>query len=168
MPVTRIDIQLEQEIDALVRRLQNISKTSKKESFDAIKKATPLLIKTIQANAPVSKKPHTRYKDIKVVDGQLLRTSYTYFPGNLRRSIKVLNFGRRSRSVFVGPKLDKTGSSDDYKGNRVDGYYAHWMEYGAPAAGIPARPFIRPAIAMVGPEVLRIAIKNLMEKIKNI
>lgn len=162
-----MDAGLKKDIDLLVRRLQNLSGKAKKESFDALKKAAPTLIKAIKANAPISKKPHTRYKDIKVVDGQLLRTSYTYYPGNLRRSIKVLNFGKRSRSVFVGPKLDKTGSSDDYKGNRVDGYYAHWMEYGAPAAGIAARPFIRPAVAMVGDEVLRIAIKNLMEKIKN-
>lgn len=153
-----IDRQLEAEIDQLVRRLNRISADAKKESQQAFKIASPTLISAIQAGAPVSAAPHSRYRDGKIVA--------TYEPGNLRRSFRALTF-RRSAAVFVGPKLGKS-SGGHFSGNKVDGYYAHWMEYGAPAAGIAPRPFVRPAVGQVGARTLQIAVAELKKKIAGI
>lgn len=146
---------LQEEINALVLRLRRISGDAKKESREAFKVAAVPLISAIQAGAPVSAESHSRYKG-----GQIVAT---YMPGNLRRSVRTLLFGRSS-AVFVGPKLGK-GKQGIFSGNKVDGYYAHWMEYGAPEAGIAPRPFIAPAVASTKGTVLRIAIAELKKKI---
>lgn len=118
-----------------------------------------MLISAIQGRAPESEAPHSRYKGGRIVA--------TYYPGNLRRAFRTLVF-RRSAAVFVGPKLDKAGSGGDFRGNRTDGYYAHWVEFGAPAAGLPPRPFVKPAADAAGPLVLRLATEFLKRKIEKV
>jgi HK97 gp10 family phage protein len=54
----------------------------------------------------------------------------TYYPGNLRRSIKTIVFRNNNTDVFVGPKVRKGQARGDFKGNRVDAYYAHMVEKG--------------------------------------
>ena len=147
-------IQLE--VNELVRKLRQVSDTAKKDSRQAFKEAAPVLISAIQARAPESDAPHMRYSNGKVVA--------TYSPGNLKRSFRALLF-RKSQAVFVGPKLDKAGSRGDFSGTRADGYYAHWMEFGAPGAGIAPRPFVKPAVQAAGSLTLRIATEFLKRKI---
>ena len=145
------------EINDLIRRLRRVSTTAKKDSQQAFKQATPVLISAIHGRAPESEAPHSRYSGGRI--------AATYYPGNLRRAFRTLIF-RRSAAVFVGPKLDKAGSGGDFKGNRADAYYAHWIEFGAPAAGLPPRPFVKPAADAAGPLVLRLATEFLKRKIE--
>ena len=147
-------IQLE--VDALIRKVRKISETAKKDSQQAFKEAAPVLISAIQARAPESDGIHVRYSNGKVVAW--------YYPGNLKRAFRALLF-RKSAAVFVGPKLDKAGSRGYFSGKRADGYYAHWMEFGAPGAGIPPRPFVKPAVQAAGSLTLRIASEFLKRKI---
>lgn len=161
----RIDLRLEDEIDALLRKLYQVSNNAKKESRVAFRKAAPILISAIQSRARESEKAHYRYNTPKISNklrapNGMGRIVATYMPGNLKRSFKALIF-RRSSAVFVGPKVDKQGSGGVFSGSRVDGFYAHWMEYGAPEAGIAPKPFVLPAVEQVGGRVLQIAIAEL-------
>lgn len=153
-----------------MKKLYEISDNAKKESQTAFKQAAPLLISAIQGRAPESDAPHSRYntpkiaKNLRAPNG-MGKIVATYYPGNLRRSFRALVF-RRSAAVFVGPKVDKTGSGGTFAGARVDGYYAHWMEFGAPEIGLAPQPFVRPAAESAGPVVLRLAtqlLKRLIE-----
>lgn len=144
---------IQAEIDILIRKLNAVSDQAKKDSRQALGEGAKPLISAIKANAPVSDGPHVRYKgNMKI----------TYHPGNLRRGIKKLLF-RRSPAVFIGPKVDKTASAVEYKGNKVDAYYAHWVEFGTVSQ--PPQPFVRPAAESVGPAALNIAAKALKRKI---
>lgn len=150
---------VQRDVDELVKKLYKVSTRAKKQSQQAFRQAAPVLISAIQGRAPASEKPHSRYRSGKIVA--------TYHPGNLRRSIKTLTF-RRSAAVFVGPKLDKGGSGGEFRGNRTDGYYAHWMEYGAPGAGIPPEPFVKPAVDAAGGTTLRLATEFLKREIQRV
>lgn len=150
---------IQEEINGLIHKLRRVSTTAKKDSQQAFKEAAPLLVSAIQGRAPESDAPHSRYSGGRIVA--------TYYPGNLRRSFRTLVF-RRSAAVFVGPKLDKAGGKGDFRGNRTDAYYAHFVEFGAPAAGLPPRPFVRPAAEAAGPIVLRLATEFLKRKIESL
>lgn len=140
---------MQKEVDVLIRRLYAVSDKGKRESQASFKEAAKPLIAAIKARAPVSDGPHSRYKDGRIVA--------TYRPGNLRRSIRSLTF-RRSAAVFVGPKIDKTGSGG------VDGYYAHWVEFGTESQA--PQPFVRPAVAETSGAVLGIMARSLKKKIE--
>lgn len=145
---------IQSEINELVRRINKVSTNAKKESQAAFRMAAKPIIAAIQAKAPVSDEPHSRY-----IGG---RKVATYYPGNLKRSFKTLTF-RRSAAIFIGPKLDKAGSKGDFKGNRTDGYYAHFVEFGT--IDQPPKPFVRPAAAQAGPPALRMAANELRRAI---
>jgi hypothetical protein len=161
---------LEQEIAILQKKLFAISDTAKKQSQNAFKQASPILISAIQGRAAESEKAHYRYSTPKInnklrAPNGMGRIVATYMPGNLKRSIKTLIF-RRSAAIFVGPKLDKQGSGGTFAGGRVDGYYAHWMEFGAPEAGIRPSPFVKPAVDAVGNTVLKFSAELLKREIE--
>lgn len=128
---------IEQEVREAIKKLKKLPKEfSKKEKRKVLRKAAKPLIKTAQANIPMSSKPHYRYKTSKASSkirapkgkGRIVAT---YYPGNLRRSIRAMTF-RRSGDIFVGPRLASRGKGSGTfgKGNRVDGYYANQMEFG--------------------------------------
>lgn len=107
---------------------------SVKERQKILKQSAKILQKAAKANIPQSDEQHFRYstnkisKSLKTPKG-LGNVVAVYNPGNLRRSIRTLVF-RRSDSVFVGPKLAKKRSYGVFRGGRVDGYYAHFLEFG--------------------------------------
>jgi HK97 gp10 family phage protein len=148
-----MDAQLQREVNEAVRKLYRVANHAKKETNGAFRKASPILINAIKQLAPVSDEPHSRYKG---------ETKITYYPGNLRRSFRNLTF-RRSPAVWVGPKVDKSGTGIEYKGNKVDGYYAHFVEFGT--ENQRPHPFVRPAAQTAGPETLRRAIQELKKQI---
>ncbi len=152
-----MDQRLQKEINELTAKLRKISLSARKDSQAIFKQAAGPLVSAIQGRAPESEKPHSRWLKGKKVA--------TYYPGNLARSFQVLIFNQ-SPAVFVGPKVNKTGPHGDFKGSRVDGYYAHWIEFGAPGAGIPPRPFVKPAVQAAGPVALRIATELLKREIE--
>lgn len=150
-----MNTELQSELNTLIRTLQGLTPAATKQSKKLLTEAAGPLVAAIQGRAPVSDKPHKRYKSSKGTKrapkgtGQVVAT---YYPGNLKRSFGVLRF-RRSKAVFVGPKA--TGNSGDFRGRRADGYYAHMVEFGTKKAS--ATPFVAPAVNAVGGTVLRFA-----------
>jgi len=158
------------EVNELVRKLRAVSDNAKKQSQTVFKEAAGPLVAAIKARAPMSEKAHSRYSTpkasgkIRAPRGQG-RIVATYNPGNLQRSFRTLTF-RQSAAVFIGAKLEKGNARGTFSGSRTDGYYAHWMEYGAPGAGIPAQPFVRPAVDAAGGITLRFAAELLKREIE--
>ena len=152
-----MDPIFQQNLNDAIRALYRVSDTAKRESRQAFKAASGVLIGAIQARAPESMEPHHRYSGGRIVA--------TYYPGNLRRGFKTLTF-RRSSAVFIGPVVDKSGSGGEFRGARADAFYAPWVEFGAPGAGIAPQPFVKPAVQAAGDLTLRIATDFLKRKIE--
>ena len=134
--MARINGGIDKEIQDAIKTLRKLPAAMRGEARKSIlKKAAIPLQNAAVAAAPRSKKPHRRKK------GGL---SIVYFPGNLKGSIQILNF-RKSQDVFVGAKISKKSQSAAAygRGRRVDGYYAHMVEFGT--RNYTARPFMRPA-----------------------
>lgn len=167
-----MNAETQRELTHLIKQLRKVSDTAKKQSQKAFKEAAGPLVSAIQARAPQSEKAHHRYntsklsKSIRAPKG-MGNIVATYQPGNLGRSFKTLTF-RRSAAVFVGAKLAKGNNKGTFAGARTDGYYAHWMEYGAPGQNVPASPFVRPAVDAAGDLVLRIATDILKREIESL
>lgn len=127
---------IQQEIDEAIKKLKSLPKEfSKKEKRKVLRKAAKPLIEAARNNIPRSSKPHYRYKtskasqSIKAPKGKG-KIVATYYPGNLRRSIRAMTF-RKSSDIFVGPRVARRGKGGrTFKGRRVDGFYANQMEFG--------------------------------------
>jgi HK97 gp10 family phage protein len=167
-----MNAETQRELTHLIKQLRKVSDTAKKQSQKAFKEAAGPLVSAIKARAPQSEKSHHRYntsklsKSIRAPKG-MGNIVATYQPGNLGRSFKTLTF-RRSAAVFVGAKLAKGNNKGTFAGARTDGYYAHWVEYGAPGQNVPASPFVRPAVDAAGDLVLRIATDILKREIESL
>lgn len=162
----------QQEINDLIRALRKVSETAKKSSQKAFKEAAGPLISAIKARAPQSEKAHHRYSTSKI-SGKIKAPKgsgnivATYRPGNLQRSFKTLTF-RSSAAVFIGPKLAKGNNKGTFAGAKTDGYYAHWVEFGAPGQNIAPSPFVRPAVDAAGEITLKIAVELLKREIQGL
>jgi len=166
-----MDAELQKEIAGAILKLKGLSKAANRAVNASLSKAAIPLLEEIEGRAPVSDAPHYRYSTPKASgkirapkgSGKIIAT---YTPGNLERSFQVLKFRKAKNAVFVGPKLDKEGSTGTFSGSRTDGYYAAWQEFGAPNAGVPPRPFIGPSVAAVSSQVGRIAVDELQKAIE--
>ena len=114
-----------------------------------------------KANIPVAAKPSRRYK----AGGGL---TAVYYPGNLRRSIKVLPLKGSKNSLSIGAKWQPFGTKGVFRGARVDGWYAHFVEFGSPQWKRHPRGFgyMRKAWGMTKRKVELLIIKKLQDKIK--
>ena len=132
------DLKFDRDIQIILSRLRDLPKDYDKERKSLLKKAAKPVVKALKSSAIFKgePKPHDRYHNGRKVA--------TYYPGNLKRSIRTLKF-RRSKDLFVGPKLGKKGSTGTFKGNKVDGYYGHMVEFGTVHS--KAQPFMRPGFA---------------------
>jgi len=155
------DSSLTKTIAETIAGLGKMSEQVQRQTKRIMTKAAGPLIEEIQFRAPVSDEPHFRYagsrtRDITRAAKGTGKVIATYMPGNLERSFGVLSLKKAKRAVYVGSLLDKSGSKGTFSGDRTDGYYAYWQEYGAPAAGIPPRPFIRPAVEAAKNEIVEV------------
>jgi HK97 gp10 family phage protein len=78
----------------------------------------------------------------------------------------VLPLRKTKSAVIIGPKLARSSggpAEGQFSGNRVDGYYAHFVEFGS--LTIPPKPYMRPAATQAGPAGLRIAVTELKKAI---
>ena len=142
---------------ALVRQLQMWSKGVRKDSQKILRPAGEVIRNEIRARTPVFPRRHYRYRNgNKVAE---------YYPGNLRRSIDDL-FLRQTPGVFIGPKIG--GSTGTFSGTRTDGYYASWVDRGAPARGIRPRRFISKGVRAARPRAIQIVIRNLKQMVKQL
>jgi HK97 gp10 family phage protein len=120
----------------IVRNLERYALELKREKKKFLEYAAIPMVRAAEAKAPVGSRIHYRY------DGQG-KIVAEYHPGNLQRSIRVLDL-KKSHDVFVGPKVNKGKASGKFANRaRVDAYYAHMVEYGT--SQMAARPFMRPA-----------------------
>lgn len=124
---------------------------------EALSPVADMVASAIASRAPVSSRVHYRYRKGQ---GRVAE----YHPGNLKRSVQRMFFPR-SRDPWVGAKLSKGSPTGVFTGSRVDGYYAHFIEYGT--IHTPPRPFFAPALATISPQALSEAVrimKTLIEK----
>lgn len=137
-PATKAQIaNIGVQIANLAAELEN----SKQKEY-AMQKAALILIEAMQRRVAVHDKPVKRYIGGRVVA--------IYYPGNLKRSIQVLKHMKDKASIYAGVlKNPKSGTRGVFSGSRVDGFYAHMVEYGP-----RKRPFVRPAVAEVGAQAL--------------
>jgi len=173
---------IQAEINTLIRSLQNIEKEVKKAALPALTNAARPIVTAARNNADISEATHFRYNTSKLVKGirapkgkgQIVAT---YRPGNLKGSIKTMRFRRSNSAVFIGPVLSRNstgtfGPTLTYEGGimptnaRSDGYYARFVEYGAPAIGVPPNPFMAPARDQAGGAALRLAVTELKAAIE--
>jgi HK97 gp10 family phage protein len=150
-----MNAQLQSELNALIRDLQGVSDTARRDTNRVLTEAAGPLRAAIQGRAPVSLSPHKRYNTPKIL-GKLRapkgsgRVVATYQPGNLGKSFSILNFRRAKNAKFIGPRLDKSGG-----GRTPDGYYAHMVEFGT--VNQSGQHFVEQAVSAVGPATLRFA-----------
>ena len=127
---------MDAEINHIVKNLRKLGKTFDEKELRKISiKAAKPIVKAARAKIKDSNRPHHRYYK----GGGL---AATYMPGNLRRSIGVLRL-KNTPEVYVGPRATKGKKNGTYSGGRVDGWYAHFIEYGVPHRA--PIPFMRTA-----------------------
>lgn len=107
----------------------------KKEQQKLLARAAVPLVKAAKANIPESEEVHYRYRNSGGAKkgkgkGEIIAA---YYPGNLKKSIRTKRL-RKSSDVFVGPVTSRSGGGV-YGRGRVDGYYAHLVEFGTAFQG---------------------------------
>ena len=150
------DQRLQSEMGRLIKVLYKTSEHARKESRASLIEGARILVRAAKDKAPVG----DRIRKIK--SGSVVVAEY--HPRNLRNSIRTLSL-RRTNAVFVGPTLAKTGRRGVYKGNRADGYYAHFVEFGTVEQ--PPEPFMRPTAEQYGRAAIETANKSLAKKVNN-
>jgi len=121
-------------MDELIRAMNKIKDAAKNKDIDKIeRKAAKVMVEEMRSQIPQSKKPHHRYSKGKIVA--------TYYPGNLRRSIGVIRL-KNSFFKWIGPRKSRN-SKGEFKGSKVDGYYANFVEYGLGKGDSSGKGFAR-------------------------
>lgn len=151
-----MDAQLQGDLNKVIKDLRKLEPFIRKSGKEDLREAAKILSTAVAIRTPIGKVKHKRYptrkgKKAGKGSGNVLAT---YRPGNLRRSIRVLNF-RRSSSAFVGAKL----------GKNPDGYYAHMVERGTTTQ--PGQGFFEKAVNTAGGATLRKAIQLLIIRIQS-
>lgn len=178
-----MDKILQGDIRRLVKTLYEISSDAKGETRRILEVGSRPIVAAARSMAPVGAEVHYRYRTPKI--SNRLRApkgmgviEATYKPGNLRDSVKAIFFPRAANSVFVGPVLARrprgvfgpdypfTYDGGSFSSTRTDGFYARWVEFGAPEAGIQPQPFMRPAAAMSSATALKTTVSELDKSIQ--
>jgi len=158
-------VSLEKELDEVIKRFQQIGKkVGKMNVTKELQQASRPLVVHARSNVRIKKdnKPHDRYNK----DGEVVAT---YYPGNLKRSIKFLDHMAGPVTVFVGPEVgrySKKGTTGNFKDMRVDGWYAHFIHEGY--GNNTANPFMTEAYEATKIGVLTNSIKNVSYVIDDI
>jgi hypothetical protein len=149
-------------LNKTLKKLDQIQKgiSERKTRRQIMRKPAKVVVDAAKPAIPTSSKIHYRYNTPKLIKGRRAKKGSgvivaAYVPGNLRKSIKRLNF-RRSAKEWIGPKLSKRGAGKDVFGlneTKVDGYYATFIAKGAANF---RRRFLEPALAAKANEVLKL------------
>jgi len=153
------NILYDKDMKAIINKLDKLYKYAPEfQRKEILKKSAVPLVEAASQKAPKSESNKPR--SVKHGEGATSR-KIDYYPGNLKRSIRVLNI-KKSKDVFVGPKVIWNPKAAAYGKNRktVNAYYAHWVEYGN--RHMNAQPYMRPAWDATRPLVLKI-LKNEIE-----
>lgn len=115
---------INREVNQIVKKLDKLPEQfTKRRRNILLRKASKIFVSTVQANVPISDRPHKRYNQ----DGKVVAT---YLPKNLYNSIQSMKF-RKSDAVFVGPKITRKKLSVYGASTKTtDPYYAWMVENG--------------------------------------
>lgn len=161
------------EADRVIKKLKGLPKAiDTKVRKEAYEQGAELFVQAARSKIRYSQKPHFRYSNSGKLTGKIRapkgrgKIIATYKPGNLRRSIRILKHGpfKRSSSVWIGPKTSKRTKGVFGSKSRVDGYYAHMVEFGTVHSA--ARPFMRPAFIATRGKAKIVIIGNLSKRIR--
>lgn len=133
----------QRQVSEAIKVLDKFSGGLEAERKKMLEYAAIPLVTELQRRAPVGSRIHYSYKDGKQTG--------KYYPGNLRRSFRVLDL-RKSSAVVVGAKLTR-GGRGSYGLGRYNAYYLQYVEFGT--AKIAARPFVRPSWISAAPHCIR-------------
>jgi len=171
--VSRFDAEVQQ----VLKNFQELNDSIQDNKLRrrVMRKPAKIVVDAARANIPISqrsKRENYRYNTPKVVQRKRApkgrgRKVATYYPGNLRKSIKRLRF-RKSPREFIGPKLVKKGKSGgEYglSGTRVDGYYAPMVLGSADAF---RRTFMEPAIKKSAARAFSVAQQELEKELNKL
>ena len=145
----------QRQVNQAVKTLERLSFNFENEQRKILEYAAHPMVDAMQAGAPVGTEVHYRYPKsrggrARRGEGQRIAT---YYPGNLRKSFRVLDL-KRTKDVIVGAKLAKGASARGLFGfAKYDAYYLNFVEYGT--RHMAAKPFVRPAIIRASPAVIR-------------
>jgi len=162
------------EVKILEKKLKTIGETLDRKTRLRILK-TPvknILVKAAARRAPKAKKVLIR-KNWKG------KETARYSPGNLKRSLKALQF-RKSWNAFAGPRYFRArrGKNGQFKENpasrgnfnsntKVDGWYAHFLNFGT-RKGIKKSLFMWRAAKAVGAKLKNEIIRRTDARIKRV
>ena len=132
-----------QDYQSVVRALRSVGKSfSDADLKKAARKAAAPVREQAEKLTPLLKEGSEHYRYKKLLPGKKRAPKgkgnivATYKKGNLKKSIKILSFGRDKKGVYVGPKFAQRGKGTGVFGQnrtKVDGFYAH-MVFGSAKA----------------------------------
>ena len=167
MTATRLDA----EVQVLIKRIERVrDSVLQKEFSDALDEASEVVVTAARANVNDAPEVVKRYNTAKLTSSKRApkgsgNVVAQYHPGNLRQSIQVLKKFSSALRRVIGPKRFRGSPSGDFKGRRVDGYYAHMVHDGT--EDIQANPFMETAARKTEPIVkpkLVATAKSVIEK----
>lgn len=154
---------MEQEIEAAARTFQKFGQVVGNDVKRVCALGAAYFASAAESAAPQGSKPHKRYstakanKAIRAPKG-MGNVVATYMPGNLARSIRVLDLKKTKNAAFVGAKLNKGAVSGTFSGMRADGYYMHMVEKGTKKWS--GKPFFLASWERSKPRVTAIMVKE--------
>lgn len=149
--------RLDAEVQVLVRRIERVrDAVLRKEFSDALDKAAEVVVESARSYVDDADEVVKRYSTAKLSSSKRApkgrgKVVAQYHPGNLRRSIQVLPKYSKGLRRVIGPRRFRGSASGEFKGRRVDGYYAHMVHDGT--AEIQANPFMEKAARQTAPIV---------------
>jgi HK97 gp10 family phage protein len=160
---------LEQEVDQVVAKFRGFAGVMQGEQKRIAALGGAYFAASAEAAAPTGNRVHKRYSTTKAVRSirapkGMGNVVATYMPGNLARSIRVLDLKRTQNAVYVGARLQKGSPSGTFSGMRADGYYMHMVEKGTRKWG--GRPFFLSAWNRAKPMVEKIMTAEFLRVIE--
>lgn len=149
--LSRLNADMMDELKEISKRMDQLDFALRSQiRREVLTKAAQPLVDAARELAPQSERVHYDYGKSSG-DHRI-----TYYPGNLKKSIRVLEF-RKSPSVFVGPKVVKKARAKAYGRNErnVNAFYASMVEFGT--ARTSAQPYMRPALDRTKGTILMVA-----------
>jgi len=151
--------------------MDNILRTTdKKKRKKILMKAAPIFEKELRKNAPyidiVKRKTQQHHWSF---DGIVKRYSSgkvtaSYYPGNLKRSIDIIDL-KRTTDVWIGAKRSKgVSAKGTFVGFKADGWYMHFLERGTRFQA--PQPFLEKTFLAKKSQVSNVLIREYKKEIE--
>ncbi len=156
----QLSTNFDRETERIIKKLSKMSEDVQKEGLKEMKSAARIARDAARANLSSKTKNNTPTKRYDAAGNHVA----TYYPGNLKRSIRVLPLRKARFQVHVGAFMPKRTSRGDFRGNKVDGWYAHFVERGTAKTRHSGYKFMEGAFSSTEP-IMKLKILNNLTKI---